>query len=94
MRDAAKVSGAITERKREIAYALLVVILVQSAFTASGAHALQHRTQPEGREVTIPAGTEVTVITTEGLYSSTMLEGDPVTFKVADDERGEAHRWN
>jgi hypothetical protein len=36
-------------------------------------------------EVTIPDGTEFTVITTEEISSKTASEGDPISFKVAED---------
>jgi hypothetical protein len=39
-------------------------------------------TQPE---VTLPDGTELTVITTEEISSKTATEGDPLSFKVDED---------
>ncbi len=41
--------------------------------------------QSAGREVVVPNGTTFEVLTTNELFSSTMLEGDAVYFKVADD---------
>jgi hypothetical protein len=36
-------------------------------------------------EVTIPDGTEISVVTTEEISSKTAVEGDPLTFKVDED---------
>jgi len=40
---------------------------------------------PKGMEIIIPDGTEFAVLTTEKISSKTATEGDPVSFKVAED---------
>src|SRR5947209_9721621 len=41
--------------------------------------------QIQGREVVVPKGTKFAVLTSDDMFSGTVLEGDAVYFKVADD---------
>jgi hypothetical protein len=58
------------------------ILLVQAVAPLT---ALANQPLPTPAEVTIPDGTELTVITTEEISSKTAVEGDPLTFKVDED---------
>lgn len=60
--------------KQLISLLLLVSILALPASAAQSAP-----------KVTVPDGTEFTAVTTEEISSKTATEGDPLTFKVAED---------
>jgi hypothetical protein len=60
--------------KQLISLLLLVSILAVPALAAQSAP-----------KVTVPDGTEFTAVTTEEISSKTATEGDPITFKVAED---------
>ena len=64
-------------------FAVLLLASFVAPLTGSTARAQDRPAQSS--EVTIPDGTEFTVLTTEKLSSKTATEGDPVTFKVAED---------
>lgn len=81
---------------RFVAYALLFALLGQTFLGAAALKvsaqdkampekAMQEKTAAAADEVTIPDGTEFTVITTEELSSKTNVEGDSVSFKVKED---------
>lgn len=57
----------------------LVLFLLTHAAIAPAALALQEGT------ISVPDGTEFTVVTTEAIDSKTAAEGDPLSFKVEDD---------
>lgn len=65
-----------------LALALLAPTLTASVASASAA---PRQDGAAAGEVTLPDGTELTVITTEEISSKTAVEGDPLTFKVDDD---------
>ena len=73
-----------TRRRRlaqAIACALLISISAQSlapAITLASAAS-------QATEITIPDGTEISVVTIEEISSKTAAEGDPLTFKVDED---------
>lgn len=60
----------------------LAAITLSYALIAAVSFALP---QSGGTTVTIPEGTEFEVVTTEEISSKTAVEGDPLTFKVAED---------
>ena len=63
-----------------------ILILILVAQTIIPAIALAQTTsESQAREVTISDGTEFTVETTDEISSKTATEGDPLSFKVADD---------
>ena len=67
---------------------VVMVLLVISLFTPTLAALAAGRNQdpPKPENVkTIPDGTEFTVVTVDEISSKTAAEGDPLTFKVADD---------
>src|SRR5207237_1639899 len=71
-----------------VARALLCTILIVALahLTLPNVFASQVGSEQSGsREVVVPKGTTFEVLTTNELFSSTMLEGDAVYFKVADD---------
>jgi hypothetical protein len=58
---------------------LVVVCLCASAILAHPS------IQSQTKDIEIPDGTELSVVTTETLSSKTATEGDPITFKVDED---------
>lgn len=71
---------------RTVAASLLIALFVQLVAPIA---ALATATQPsptfQGTELSIPDGTELTVVNTEEISSKTAVEGDPLTFKVDED---------
>lgn len=67
---------------KRIALMLALVMLVQ---TVGPAAALGRAGAAPQTQVTIPDGTELSVVTTEEISSKTAAEGDPVNFKVDED---------
>ncbi|HLM57601.1 MAG TPA: hypothetical protein VK422_15910 [Pyrinomonadaceae bacterium] len=63
---------------------LLAIVAPSVAPAVALASAPQDQSAPAAG-VTIPDGTELTVITTEEISSKTATEGDPITFKVDED---------
>ena len=64
---------------------LLLVSLISPTLTAAAvSQDPGHSTQTENIKV-IPDGTEFTVVTVDEITSKTAVEGDPLTFKVAED---------
>lgn len=70
-------------RARLFALAMTFTLLAPTAIPL-GASARQ-QAAAQDTEITIPDGTELTVVTTEEISSKTAVEGDPITFKVAED---------
>lgn len=66
---------------------LILILLVQSTVApVLPAYARQDKGERRGGEVVVvPAGTELAIYTMDELYSSTVLKGDAVYFKVARD---------
>ena len=74
---------------------IAMLALVSIAFPAVTSLAVTLKNQddppkPENVKV-IPDGTEFTVVTTEEISSKTAAEGDPLTFKVAEDVKIDGH---
>ena len=67
--------------------AMLVLVGIASPAVTSLAVTLKHQDDPPKPEnvKVIPDGTEFTVVTTEEISSKTAAEGDPLSFKVAED---------
>jgi len=65
---------------------MIVVTSITAQFTVLplGAATLQEPA-PQTAEITVPDGTEFTVLTTDEISSKTATEGDPLSFKVAED---------
>lgn len=63
---------------------VLVSIISSSITTLSAATRNQDPAKPENVKV-VPDGTEFTVVTIDEITSKTATEGDPLTFKVAED---------
>lgn len=72
------------------ALAMTFALFVQTAAAPLFVLATQPMPQPAA-EITIPDGTELTVITTEEISSKTATEGDPLTFKVDEDVKIDGH---
>jgi hypothetical protein len=71
---------------RTIAFSLLIALFVQLvAPVAILATATQPSPMLQETELSIPDGTEITVVNTEEISSKTAVEGDPLTFKVDED---------
>ncbi|HKS27625.1 MAG TPA: hypothetical protein VJS44_07385 [Pyrinomonadaceae bacterium] len=70
-----------------IACCLLVAVSAQfvSPAAALADSARLEATSPQASEITLPDGLEFEVVTTEEISSKTATEGDPLTFKVAED---------
>lgn len=68
---------------RIMAYAIALCLLVGSLISVGAASIIQET--PQTADVTIPDGTEFEVVTVDEISSKTASEGDPLTFKVADD---------
>lgn len=74
-------------RIRACALALMLALLAPT-LTASAAVAAAPRQDGAAAaagDITLPDGTELTVVTTEELSSKTAVEGDPINFKVDED---------
>ncbi len=56
-----------------------------ASFTSVGAGSLIQNESPQAGEVTIPDGTDFEIVTVDEISSKTATEGDPLTFKVAED---------
>jgi len=63
---------------------LLVLLSLITPITSLSA-ATKHSDDPPKAEKVIPDGTEFTVVTVEEINSKTATEGDPLSFKVAED---------
>ena len=65
---------------------VLTLLILASFITPSLSAAIQHQ-DPQKTEnfKTLPDGTEFTVVTVDEITSKTAAEGDPLTFKVAED---------
>jgi hypothetical protein len=71
---------------QSIALGLLIAVFAQFVTPAVVlASATPTATVPQAEEITIPDGTEISVVTTEEITSKTAVEGDPLTFKVDED---------
>jgi len=63
----------------------IVTALVMLAQAVAPLVAVAHPGNVAQKTVTVPDGTEISVITTEEISSKTATEGDPLTFKVEED---------
>jgi hypothetical protein len=64
----------------------VMMLVLLSLITPSVVLAAQHQDPPKTENLkTIPDGTEFTVVTVDEITSKTAAEGDPLTFKVAED---------
>lgn len=82
------ISLSLTPRRLAQAIALGLLFAVPAQFMAPSlalASTVKAVAAPQTQEVTIPDGTEITVVTTEEISSKTATEGDPLTFKVDED---------
>jgi hypothetical protein len=61
------------------------VIVAASIVVLSAATFGQSQESSQSNEVVIPDGTEFTIVTVDEISSKTASEGDPLTFKVAED---------
>jgi hypothetical protein len=68
---------------KTFALGLIFAMLLQVAAPAILIAKAEGRT--ESTEITVPDGTEFSVVTTEEISSKTATEGDPLTFKVDED---------
>ena len=68
---------------KALALTLVLVMLTQAAAPAVALAAQEPGPAPT--EVSLPDGTEITVVTTEEISSKTATEGDALTFKVDED---------
>ena len=79
-----RASRGISTRVQSVIAMLALVSIASPTVTMSAAIKNQDPPKPENVKV-IPDGTEFTVVTTEEISSKTASEGDPLTFKVAED---------
>ncbi len=72
---------------------LIVLATVTAQFTIFPLAAVSSGQEPPTQisEVVIPDGTEFAVVTTEEISSKTATEGDPLSFKVAEDLKVNGH---
>jgi hypothetical protein len=71
---------------QSVALGLLITLFAQSVVPSLVLAAnVKTIAAAQAEEITIPDGTEITVVTTEEISSKTAVEGDPLTFKVEDD---------
>ena len=63
---------------------VVTAIIAQLTIYPAGAALVQEKTQ-QAVEIMVPDGTEFTVLTTDEISSKTATEGDPLSFKVAED---------
>jgi hypothetical protein len=87
-------NNLLLDTSRKTRWAVLVLALaIITQFSAHPITLASIRQEPAGpaTEVLIPDGTEFTVITTEEITSKTATEGDPLTFKIADDLKIDGH---
>ena len=68
---------------KTFALGLIFAVLMQAAAPAILVACAEDA--PEATEITVPDGTEFSVVTTEEISSKTATEGDPLTFKVDED---------
>jgi hypothetical protein len=68
---------------RKATASLLVLTIFSFSITVLGQ--MPQTESPQVPEVVVPDGTEFDVVTIEEISSKTASEGDPLTFKVADD---------
>jgi hypothetical protein len=68
---------------KTFALGLIFAVLLQCA--APAVLLVQAGNENQAAEITVPDGTEFTVVTTEEISSKTAVEGDPLTFKVDED---------
>jgi hypothetical protein len=66
---------------RKAAAVIVAASIVALSITAFG----QSQESSQSNEVVIPDGTEFTIVTVDEISSKTASEGDPLTFKVAED---------
>ncbi|MEJ7708966.1 MAG: hypothetical protein WKF84_03720 [Pyrinomonadaceae bacterium] len=71
--------AGVRQVQQAIACGLMIALLTPFA------SAFAFTFPPQGDELTIADGSELSVVTTEEISSKTATEGDPVTFKVEED---------
>lgn len=76
---------AISKRLKTVVIMLALVSITSPNIAAFSATVQQHDSPKQENLRVIPDGTEFTVVTTEEITSKTAAEGDPLTFKVAED---------
>lgn len=76
---------AIRRAMKVTAVILVTAITIHFAVPQSTIASASQNPNPQTNEVTLPDGTEFTVVTTEEITSKTATEGDPLTFKVLED---------
>ncbi|HYK21337.1 MAG TPA: hypothetical protein VEV42_11425, partial [Pyrinomonadaceae bacterium] len=75
-----------TSSRLRFAIAMLALVSIASPTMTSLAVTVKNQDPPKPENVkVIPDGTEFTVVTIEEISSKTASEGDPLTFKVAED---------
>ena len=75
-----------TSSRLRFAIAMLALVSIASPTMTSLAVTIKNQDPPKPENVkVIPDGTEFTVVTIEEISSKTASEGDPLTFKVAED---------
>jgi hypothetical protein len=82
------ISFLASPRRIAPAIALMLLVAMSAQFVAPAfvlASTVQTVVAPQAEELTIPDGTEITVVTTEEISSKTAVEGDPLSFKVDED---------
>jgi len=70
---------------RPVAIALTVTVIGQFGIPSIVIASSINQEKPAQTEIVLPDGTEFTVVTTEEISSKTATEGDPLSFKVAED---------
>lgn len=76
---------AISKRLKTVVIMLALVSITSPNIVAFSITAQQHDAAKQENLKVIPDGTEFTVVTTDEITSKTATEGDPLTFKVAED---------
>ncbi|HYK21319.1 MAG TPA: hypothetical protein VEV42_11330 [Pyrinomonadaceae bacterium] len=76
----------VISSRLQFAIAMLALVSIASPTMTSLAVTIKNQDPPKPENVkVIPDGTEFTVVTIEEISSKTASEGDPLTFKVAED---------
>lgn len=74
-----------TSRLLHTVVLVTMLSLISPHFTSLAITVRDHGSAPQENVKVIPDGTEFTVVTIEEITSKTATEGDPLTFKVAED---------
>lgn len=76
---------AISKRLKTVVMMLAIASIISPNIAAFSVTVQQHDSPRQENLKVIPDGTEFTVVTTDEITSKTAAEGDPLTFKVAED---------